>query len=59
MPKKGWRKQRPEAGDPADPQGLAAALNRFVEHLTVKNFSPRTVEVRDYHVYRFIAWCDE
>jgi integrase/recombinase XerD len=59
MPKKGWRKERPEVGDPTDPQGLAAALDRFTEHLTVKNFSPRTVEVRDYHVYRFIAWCDE
>lgn len=59
MPRKGWRKPRPEVGNPSDPQGLAAALKRFVNHLELKNYSPRTVEIRAYHIYVFIAWCDE
>ena len=59
MPRKGWRKQRPVVGAPSDPQGFAAALKRFVNHLVIKNYSPRTIELREYHVFVFIAWCDE
>ena len=59
MPRKGWRKQRHVVGDPTDPQGFAAALKRFVDHLVIKNYSPRTVEIREYHVFAFMAWCDE
>ena len=58
MPRKGWRKERPEVGDPTDPQGLAVSLNKFLTRLRVKNFSERTVEVREHHIYSFIAWCD-
>ena len=59
MPRKGWRKQRPVVGDPSDPQGMAAALQRYVNHLVLKNYSPRTIELREYHVFVFVAWCDE
>lgn len=58
MPRKGWRKARPVVGDPSDPTGLAISLNRFLTHLRVKNFSERTVEVREHHVFCFLVWCD-
>lgn len=38
MPRKGWRKQRAVVGDPSDPQGLATALKRFVDHLLVSKW---------------------
>jgi len=59
VPRKGWRQARPEVGDPTDPQGLAVSLAKFLSHLKVKNFSERTVEVREHHIYCFIAWCDD
>ena len=59
MPRKGWRKQRPEVGDPSDPQGLASALRRFVDYMTIKNFATGTVETREYQIFNFIVWCDE
>ncbi len=59
MPRKGWRKPRPEVGNPSDPAGMAAAQDKYIDYLKVTNFSEHTVELRWRHLYNFIAWCDE
>lgn len=59
MPKKGARFAKKIVGDPSDPEGLAAYMQRFLEWMRITNYSERTVEGRELYLNYFIAWCDE
>jgi integrase/recombinase XerD len=59
MPKKGTRSTKKIVGDPSDPEGLVAYMQRFLEWMRVTNYSERTVEGRELYLKYFIAWCDE
>ncbi len=52
---------RPKApvGDVRDPDSLYHHMLRYLAHLAEKNYSPRTVHVREQYLRYFIAWCDE
>jgi integrase/recombinase XerD len=58
MPKKGSRKPKRVVGDPSDPEGLYVWMKRYLEALSVKNFSKCTLENREVYLSFFIAWCD-
>jgi integrase/recombinase XerD len=58
MPKRGTRLTKPIVGNPHDADGLYAWLQRYLEALRVKNYSPRTVENRESYLSFFIAWCE-
>jgi integrase/recombinase XerD len=51
-------RQRPDV-DPLGHNGITAYLRRFLDWSAAMNYSPRTVEIRDYACRRFISWCDE
>jgi integrase/recombinase XerD len=59
MPRKGQKTPPPPVGDVRDPDSLYHHLRRYLAHLAVKNYSPRTVESRDKLLRLFIVWCDE
>jgi integrase/recombinase XerD len=60
MPRKGWRPGPPTVvGDPTDPRGMAAMRDRYLEHIAVRNFSPRTIEARIVYLNAFIRWCED
>jgi integrase/recombinase XerD len=62
MPPRRRRKPRPPArviGNPADPVGMAARLNAYLEWMLVRNFSTSTVELRRYNIAIFIGWCEQ
>ena len=44
-------------GDPSDPEGLTALLERYLIWLATHNFADRTVNVRRLQLSRFILWC--
>lgn len=44
---------------PIDHNGMAPYLARFVDASGAQGLSPRTVEIRERLLKRFIAWCDE
>lgn len=53
-----YGKHRPnEASDPNDPQGMWAMLEQHFEWMQIKNYAPRTIEVRRMHLGYFINWC--
>jgi integrase/recombinase XerD len=58
MPKKGRRKKKRVIGDPADPEGLWAYLQRHLEWMRISNYSEHTVATREAYLGYFIAWCD-
>jgi len=45
--------------DPLGHNGITAYLRQFLDWSASMNYSPRTVEIRDYACRRFIGWCDE
>jgi integrase/recombinase XerD len=47
------------AVDPLGHNGITAYLRQFLDWSASMNYSPRTVEIRDYACRRFISWCDE
>jgi integrase/recombinase XerD len=59
MARKGRRKPAPVVGDPTDPRGMAAMRDRYLEHIAVRNFSPRTIEGRTVYLNYFIKWCED
>ncbi|MGH7213176.1 MAG: site-specific tyrosine recombinase XerC [Tepidisphaeraceae bacterium] len=59
MARKGRRKPAPVVGDPTDPRGMAAMRDRHLEHIAVRNYSPRTVEARTVYLNYFIRWCED
>ena len=54
----GKGKEKPD-GKPDDRRGMEAMLARFLEALTVGNYSPRTIQKRRCYARAFIAWCEE
>jgi integrase/recombinase XerD len=52
-------KAKPPVGNPNDPLGMAVLLERFLEHLRVKNYSERTVENNQANLTFFIGWAAE
>jgi integrase/recombinase XerD len=53
------KKSQPPAGNPSDPLGMAVLLERFLEHLRVKNYSERTVDNNQTNLTFFIQWAAE
>jgi len=49
----------PVVGDPTDPRGMAAMRDRYLEHIAVRNYSPRTIEGRTVYLNYFIKWCED
>ena len=49
----------PPAGDVRDPDSLYHHMLRYLAHLTERNFSLRTVEIRNEQLRYLILWCDE
>lgn len=48
-----------ERSRPLDPEGIAPYLAAHLAWLTVKGYSPETINRRDVALRRFIQWCDE
>lgn len=59
MRKKRKKQIRPIVGDPSDPQGFENLIHQFLDHLLVKNYSPRTVDGRRDNLGYFKEWCGE
>jgi len=59
MPKKGAILPKPVIGDPNDPDGMAAYLNRYLDWLQINNYSDATIKGREHYLSVFIVWCDE
>ncbi len=57
------KKRRPSAKQldpyPIDHNGITPYLNRFLEGSRALGLSPRTVDIRQRMLKRFIHWCDE
>jgi integrase/recombinase XerD len=47
----------PPVGDVRDPGSLYHHMLRYLEHLAERNFSVRTVEIRNEQLGYFIRWC--
>jgi len=47
------------AGDVDDPDGLYQHMLRYLAHLTERNYSQCTVEIRNEQLRYLIRWCDE
>lgn len=56
MPKRGETRPRPDVGDTSDPATMAFFVRRYTKWLRVRNYSPRTVENREYYLDFFVAW---
>ena len=52
-----YQPKNPIPGDPSDPEGLTALLERYLIWLATHNFADRTVNVRRLQLSRFILWC--
>ena len=61
MPRKrrGVQPQDHPIGDAQDPYGLYNRMQAYLEALSVKHYSHRTVANRRSHLRYFITWCDE
>ncbi len=59
MPRKGTILPKPIIGDPNDPDGMVAYLNRYLDWLQIQNYSKATIKGRDHYLSVFIVWCDE
>ena len=55
MPRKG-QKIQPPVGDLRDPDSLWHHAQRYLAHLGVRNYSPRTIETREAFLRYFIQW---
>lgn len=59
MPRKGQKRPQTPVGDVRDPDSFYHHMLRYLEHLAVRNYSPRTIESRDKLLRLFIVWCDD
>jgi len=60
MPRMGQKRAaKPPVGDVRDPDSLYHHMKRYLAHLGVRNYSPRTIETREDYLRYFTAWCDE
>lgn len=56
--KKGPKRFLKPVGNPADPDGLFAYLQRYLDYLRVKGCTEATVWGTERYLRDFIAWCD-
>ena len=54
MAKKGYRK--PVVGDAGDPEGLVVWSRRYLDHLRVRGYSPRTIKTTESCLSLFTEW---
>jgi len=59
MPRKGQHTARAAIGDTQDGDSLYHHLMRYLNHLSEKHYSPRTVVSRETYLRYFVEWCDE
>ncbi len=59
MPRKGAILPKPVIGDPNDPDGMVAYLNRYLDWLRIQNYSQATIKGREHYLGVFIVWSDE
>jgi integrase/recombinase XerD len=61
MPMKIGTRRKPKVpiGDPSLADGLGYWAERFLEWLSVQNYSKTSVELRRTHLRVFVAWCTE
>ena len=59
MPRRGQRRPRLPLGDPTDPRGFHILVQRYLEHLRVKNYADSTVANREVYLGYLVRWCDE
>jgi integrase/recombinase XerD len=59
MPRRGQKTVQALVGDVRDPDSLWHHARRYLAHLGVRNYSPRTIETREAFLRYFIAWCFE
>lgn len=59
MPRKGEKRPKPPVGDTQDPESMYFHLLRFLAYLGERNYSKRTIEIRQDHLRRFVGWCFE
>jgi len=52
MPRKGAILPKPIIGDPNDPDGMVAYLNRYLDWLQINNYSKATIKGRDHYLLR-------
>lgn len=45
-------------GNPADPQGLFAYMQRYIEHLGVKGYTEQGIYGAERNIRAFIRWCE-
>lgn len=53
------RPKLPDLPNPNDPEGFAAHLNRFLNHLAMRGYSPHTLRDRTHAIKRFALWAIE
>jgi len=58
MASRGDRKPKVPIGDPGDPHGLWAWVQRHLEWLRERQYSARTVRMRDVYLGYFLQWCE-
>jgi integrase/recombinase XerD len=60
MPKRGQQIATPSViGPPDDPASLYHQMRQYLQWLAERNYSPRTITVREKYLRYFILWCDE
>lgn len=55
---KGSKRFKKPVGNPADPDGLYAWMQRYLTAMAVKNYSVHGLRTTERAVREFIAWCD-
>ncbi|MGB5880002.1 MAG: site-specific tyrosine recombinase XerC [Thermoanaerobaculia bacterium] len=51
--------ERPPVGDPSDPRGFEVLIARYLEWISVHNYSPNTVVSARRLLRTFAEWCEE
>jgi integrase/recombinase XerD len=58
MANRGDRKVKVPIGDPKDPDGLWVWMQRHLEWMRIRSYSPRTMRGRDVYLGYFLVWCE-
>ncbi len=58
MANRGDRKAKVPIGDARDPDGLWVWMQRHLEWMRVRNYSGRTVQMREIYLGYFLVWCE-
>ena len=55
---KGTRRVKLVAGETSHPQSLGTRLQRYLESLELRNYSPETIKKRRLQLNAFVLWCE-